>query len=325
MVLALKTKSRRSVPLGKRDLLAVNALERTKLKKIDENVALLTQLHQAMKKKAVLKPVLNVIRIGIVEELAKQMEILLVDVPDQLPRVRREAPMDFRSMEQQLQDLGLECSERFRFQSFEQLHRLRDGFRFPAGKIVLKTGYVSTAEEIILISLTRLAYPARWHDLRERFPGRYRRFLQLAFYYFLDFLIANWGYLILNNREYWKAHLLASNEAIRLKLQKLNYEPWRLFFPPAGTPGGFDIALFIDNTMLAFDRPGGVEAEGPAAARALKELQEAWYTGWKKIWGMKWQTVILANGMDFEVYGGCRFPFPLFPPLFPFFPPSSLA
>ena len=54
MVLVLKTKSRRSVPLGKRDLLALNALNRTKLKKIDENVAILTQLFNGMKGKAIL-------------------------------------------------------------------------------------------------------------------------------------------------------------------------------------------------------------------------------------------------------------------------------
>ena len=323
MVLELKTKSRRSIPLGKRDLLALNALDRTNLKRIDQNVALLTQLHEAMKRKTVLKPVLRVIRAGILSEIGKQMQILLVDVPEHGIRARA-APMDFAAMEKVLQGLGLECSERFRFQSFAQLRRLCEGFRFPQGKIILETGYKSTAEEIILISLTRLAYPSRWSDLSERFPGRHRRFLQLAFYWFLDFLIANWGYLILNNRQYWKPHLAASCEAIRMKLQELNHEPWRLYFPPAGQPGGFDVALFIDNTMLAFDRPGGVEAEGPAAARCLLELQEAWYTGWKKICGMKFQSVMLANGMDFEVYGGCRFP--LFSTLsHPFPHPSPLC
>ena len=110
MVLVLKTKSGRSVPLGKRDLLALNALERTKLKKIDENVALLTQLFNGMKGKAILKPVLRIIRVGILTELAKQMEIVLADVPERVVR-RRAAPMDFAAAEEVLQEVGLECSE----------------------------------------------------------------------------------------------------------------------------------------------------------------------------------------------------------------------
>ena len=110
MVLVLKTKSGRSVPLGKRDLLALNALERTNLKKIDENVALLTQLFNGMKGKAILKPVLRIIRVGILTELAKQMEIVLADVPERVVR-RRAAPMDFAAAEEVLQEVGLECSE----------------------------------------------------------------------------------------------------------------------------------------------------------------------------------------------------------------------
>ena len=110
MVLVLKTKSGRSVPLGKRDLLALNALERTKLKKMDENVALLTQLFNGMKEKAILKPVLCIIRVGILTELAKQMEIVLADVPERVVR-RRAAPMDFAAAEEVLQEVGLECSE----------------------------------------------------------------------------------------------------------------------------------------------------------------------------------------------------------------------
>ena len=110
MVLVLKTKSRRSVPLGKRDLLALNALNRTKLKKIDENVAILTQLFNGMKGKAILKPVLRIIRVGILTELAKQMEIVLADVPERVVR-RRAAPMDFAAAEEVLQEVGLECSE----------------------------------------------------------------------------------------------------------------------------------------------------------------------------------------------------------------------
>eukprot|EP01036_Dinobryon_divergens_P054056 gene54056-72244_t len=51
-------------------------------------------------------------------------------------------------------------------------------------------------------------------------------------------------------------------------------------------------------------RPGGGPlTDGEAAPRLPKEIQQAWWTGWKKLHGMKWQSVTMANGMDFEIWG----------------------
>ncbi len=36
---------------------------------------------------------------------------------------------------------------------------------------------------------------------------------------------------------------------------------------------------------------------------AVPLLQQAWYNGWKKLHGMKYQTVNLPNGMNFDVFG----------------------
>jgi hypothetical protein len=55
--------------------------------------------------------------------------------------------------------------------------------------------------------------------------------------------------------------------------------------------------------MFAFCRPGGVMEGGAAAPRVPLEVQQAWWTGYKKLHGMKWQTVVLANGMDLQVFG----------------------
>jgi hypothetical protein len=59
--------------------------------------------------------------------------------------------------------------------------------------------------------------------------------------------------------EFWLSYLPQSAEAIRNKLQNLNHVNWRQFFPKAGQQGGLDIACIVDNTMLAFCRPGQVE------------------------------------------------------------------
>lgn len=146
-------------------------------------------------------------------------------------------------------------------------------------------------------------------DVAKYFPGRRSYQLRAAFHWFLDFIIANWGYLLLNNMEYWKDFLYVSVECIRKKLENLNFANWRLFFPPifdndgAVNEGAFVVSCFIDNTMFAFCRPGGNTQEGEASPRASLILQQAWWNGWKKLHGMKWQTVILANGMDLNVFG----------------------
>jgi hypothetical protein len=56
--------------------------------------------------------------------------------------------------------------------------------------------------------------------------------------------------------------------------------------------------------MNATCRPGGGPArDGANAPRNDPLLQQAWYNGWKKLHGMKWQTVDLPNGMNFHVWG----------------------
>jgi hypothetical protein len=67
---------------------------------------------------------------------------------------------------------------------------------------------------------------------------------------------------------------------------------------------GFRIFGFIDNTINAMCRPGGGPLkEGEQAPRLSKDVQETWWTGWKKLHGLKWQTISLPNGMEFHVWG----------------------
>ena len=43
--------------------------------------------------------------------------------------------------------------------------------------------------------------------------------------------------------------------------------------------------------------------EGTNAPRNDPEIQRAWYNGWKKLHGLKWQTIDLPNGVNFKVDG----------------------
>ena len=104
----------------------------------------------------------------------------------------------------------------FRFRSPADLQRLDDGFGLP--DIVKVQGYKTTGEEILMISLVRLSYPHRWEDVERILPGLMRWKLQTLFYWFLDFMIQNWCYLILNNRDYWVPQMGAMASAIEDKL-----------------------------------------------------------------------------------------------------------
>jgi hypothetical protein len=234
----IKTRSRRYLDVSLRDTHGLNALDRLKINECCSNIKVIKDLMKVLRKKG------DTQRYGKVKALLKLevfnlLRIVVVDLPDR-PNLRQKFKgHTFVSMEAHLLSIGVSVSERFRFQSFDQLQRLLRGFCFPTGFIILKKGYRIKAEELIIISLTRLAFPARWSDLYERFPGRKRWFLRSAFYWFLDFMITNWGYLLLNNMEYWKPSLAASCKAIRLKLMNLNWPHCKQFHPPANEPGGF--------------------------------------------------------------------------------------
>jgi hypothetical protein len=294
-----KLAPRRHLPLSMRDKFGINAIDRIRIKQTMAYFIAIKQLSRKIIKsnlreyrrlKTILKKLVLVF-----------IRILAVDHSDDLEKKRKEQTKrkTIRDFEREAESF----SEIFRFQSGDQLRELLLGFQFPIGVIRIK-GSKFTAEEILLISLIRLSWPLRWSDVRRYFPDRSRQELQIAFYWFLDFMIDNWGYLITNNREYWLPFLQESAEAIRTKLATLPNEENRLFFDAAGTVTGFAIAMFIDNTILAMCRPGGgPTTDGEQALRISKLMQQAFWTGWKKLHGLKWQTTILANGMDFEVWG----------------------
>lgn len=108
-----------------------------------------------------------------------------------------------------------------------------------------------------------------------------------------------WGYLLTDNLDFWTPYLANCAEAIRNKLTSLGCP-----FPSALQPGGFKVFGFIDNTMNATCRPGGgPTTDGVNAPRNDPLIQRAWYNGWKKLHGLKYQTIDLPNGMNYHVYG----------------------
>jgi nuclease HARBI1 len=112
---------------------------------------------------------------------------------------------------------------------------------------------------------------------------------------FFEFMWNWWSYLVFDHMNFWAPKIPAMAEAIRLKLEKLGC-PFE--------PETFQFFGFIDNTMNATCRPGGGPTrDGENAPRNDPEIQRAWYNGWKKLHGLKWQTIDLPNGMNFHVSG----------------------
>lgn len=233
----------------------------------------------------------NKVKKIIIDELTRLMTVQVQPVAG-----RRQ----WKPLQRTFADFGASMiSSLFRFRSTQDLQRLMDGFQLPQN--IKAKSYVFSGQEVLMISLLRLSFPLRWLEVAMHFPGRSRQSLQAAFYWFLEFMIQRWGYLLLNNMSYWLDHMQGSAEAIRDKLQNLSVVGHRQFHPPCNAEqGGFAIFAFIDNTMVAMCRPGGPSTNGE---RADPLMQRAWWTGWKKLHGMKWQTVTMANGMDFNVWG----------------------
>ena len=115
-------------------------------------------------------------------------------------------------------------------------------------------GSTYKVQKVLKVSLVRQSYPHRWEDVERIFVGMKSWTLQYLFYWFLDYIIQNWCYLILNNRDFWTPLMPSMARAIEDKLASLPNLDYRLFFPEE-VP--FTIFGFIDSTMHAMCRPGG--------------------------------------------------------------------
>jgi hypothetical protein len=191
-------------------------------------------------------------------------------------------------------------SKNFRFHSVAHLRRLYDGLKFPENfKGSRREKF--TGEEVFLYGIYRLSHTETLtsEGVRSLFGFTSDSRASTCFKIFLTFMVENWGYLLTNNMEYWLPMMQGCADSIRAKCATNGCD----------FADNFCVFAFTDNTMNATCRPGG----GPArdrtnAPRNDPDIQRAWYNGWKKLHGMKWQTVDMPNGMNFAVWGAvsCR-------------------
>jgi hypothetical protein len=168
----------------------------------------------------------------------------------------------------------------FRFRSYEQLEKIIKYLQIP-DPVRLENGCLVSSDAVLLVSLYRYHYPENASDQEAFFHLDYS-ICSRIFNYFLSFVVENWSYLLLNNMEYWFPKFPAFAEAIHKKIRQKDLDD------PVN-----DNSLifgFLDTTYQRFCKPGE------------KELARAVYTRHKKIFGAKFQVIMLPNGMQFHVH-----------------------
>ena len=172
--------------------------------------------------------------------------------------------------------------------SVEKLRRLYNSFCMPEQERT-PTRHMINTEAAFLIGLKRLKYPCKYSDLIIIFggdPQDIRRHVN----YFLDYIDENCKGLISNSIHFWKPHFAQFATKIKAKLidQGCNFLAGQLL----------TIMSFIDNTIISTCSPGtGPVEDGIGSRRKPRTHQQAFYTGWKHLHGVKIQFVTLPNGM----------------------------
>jgi hypothetical protein len=109
-------------------------------------------------------------------------------------------------------------------------------------------------------------------------------------------MLDNFTHLLTDNLAFWVPYFSNFAECIADKLAEfdIHYDV-----------DSFKVFGFHDDTVLATCRPGS----GPAVdgGRHDNFIQMAFYNGWKKHHGIKYQTVELPNGMCADMFGPCSF------------------
>ena len=165
--------SRRHYSVRLRDHCGLNSLDRLQINEITMSMKALIRIYNLLRKRERLKPVATKVLKTAIALYRDLIKILVVEIPTKAARVKYPI-QSFQSMERSINNSDTSVSFHFRFQSFDAMRRIIKSFRLPTGKFRIKT-YRTTAEEVLMVSLKRLAYPARWGDLAPYFPGRATR------------------------------------------------------------------------------------------------------------------------------------------------------
>lgn len=165
------------------------------------------------------------------------------------------------------------CLRDFRFLSAEITGRLVPFFAWDR-ESTTRNSYRCNALLATCVVLRRLASPSRWEDLAEEF-GKYPAQLSEIFWEALENMVTVRGHLILN----WRGDLMEQRAA--------------LYASHIHEQAPLDNCVgYMDCTKQKVARPGGHNSN-----------QRALYTGHRRTWCLKWQSVSTPDGLIFHLWG----------------------
>lgn len=153
--------------------------------------------------------------------------------------------------------------------------------------------------EMLLIGLYRLAKSSTFVEMESVF-GKSSGYLCRVFNGFIEYLYENFMGLINNNI---KKYIELFEESYK-KIYSMAYAANDNHLHPFNW-NSFRVCCFLDCKNIQIDRPGGGEVylNGIKIGRLDNDVQRAFFTGWKKFHGIKYQTVELPCGLTCDVFG----------------------
>ena len=272
---------------------ALSVIEVKYLKDIEEAQIQLLKENQLLPQQDRL-PLVQILCILEVMEAKKKA---VAEMPDEYVFMRC-PPRRYRTIESFAE---CDCPTKFRFRTHSDLRRVLAALQLPAVCVLPNRSKVS-GEELMLIGLRRMAFPSRYCDLIEEFGGDVSLWSR-TFKYFIKHVYNKFGSLIVGGMEHWGDYFEDFGKAIKARLIKDGVTHIRRTNAP------MRIVAFIDcciiKTGVAY---GGPADDGVGAARHDREIQQAFYTGYKKVHGLKFQDVTLPNGLVADIFGpnSCR-------------------
>ena len=277
-----RRKLTKQLPIHSRHL-GLNALARVKINVLKKRLLLLLAIRRKIQSTGCLysEPLKNA-NVLIALLLKQYHDLVFVD-SDAVLSVRKR--MTIRKIVTIDQFPEEKIRENFRFTSHQQLLDIIQFFQLPE-KIRLNNGCVVSSQTVLMISLFKFHYPENYNDLEAVFGYDYT-ICSRVFNFFLDFMTEHWGYLLLNNLQFWQKSFPKFAKAIEDRKEHLNV------IDPFSTMDAFansKIIGFLDATYFYFCQPEDYE------------LQQSVYSGYKKQFGIKFQVAVLPNGMKLHVH-----------------------
>lgn len=207
--------------------------------------------------------------------LAAGLALLLVRA-----RMRRQSPLRLAPvvhMDRRLADLSDgQCWQLLRVRK-DDFPRVRAALRLPEHFIVTENRSCFAVEESLMIFLRRMSTPCRLSDLK-LFFGREETQLSRIINWFYYHISDTFSALVEHGMALWVNDFPRLAQAIRMR---------------CNTPAQHaDVVGFVDGTVRACSRPRGQD-----------DIQRELYSGHKRVHALKWQGVILPNGIIGDLHG----------------------